>query len=70
VKHSKLYRRILVTVKERSYEDVELRRLLRAAGLHLEEIRVVRRLKGRPVRKLYVAVKRGEPLKVLHRRLN
>jgi ubiquinone/menaquinone biosynthesis C-methylase UbiE len=58
VKHSKLYRRILVTVKERSFEDAELRRMLRVSGLHLEEIRVVRRLKGRPIRKLYVTVKR------------
>lgn len=60
VKHAKLYRRVLVTVKERAFEDAELRRALRDSGLHLEEARVVRRLKGRPIRKLYVAVKRGE----------
>ena len=41
-------------------QDAELRRMLRGSGLQLEEIRVMRRLKGRPIRKLYVAVKRGE----------
>ena len=60
VKQAKLYRRVLVAVKERAYEDSEIRQLLRASGLRLEEIRVMRRLKGRPIRKLYVAVKRGE----------
>jgi len=59
VKQGTLYRKVLVTVKERSFEDAELRRMLRFAGLRLEEIRVMRRLKGRPIRKLYVAVKRG-----------
>jgi ubiquinone/menaquinone biosynthesis C-methylase UbiE len=60
VRHSTLYRRCLVTVKERSFEDAELRRMLRVSGLRLEEVRVLRRLKGRPIRKLYVAVKPGE----------
>lgn len=60
VKHARLYRRLLVTVKERSFEDAELRRLLCASGLRLEEASVVRRLKGRPIRKLYVAVRPGE----------
>jgi SAM-dependent methyltransferase len=60
VKHLNLYRKVLVTVHERSFEDVEIRRMLRTAGLHLEEVRVMRRLKRRPTRKLYVAVKRGE----------
>jgi ubiquinone/menaquinone biosynthesis C-methylase UbiE len=59
VKRRSLYRKILATVKERSFEDAELRRMLRAAGLRLEEVRVMRRLKGRPIRKLYVAVKRS-----------
>ena len=60
MKQAKLYRRVLVAVKERAYEDSEVRQLLRASGLRLEEVRVMRRLKGRPIRKLYVAVKRGE----------
>ena len=54
-----LYRKLLVTVKERSFEDAELRGMLRAAGLRLEAVRTMRRLKGRPIRKLYVAVRRG-----------
>jgi SAM-dependent methyltransferase len=58
VKHGSLYRKVLVSVQERSFEDAELRRMLREAGLRLEEIQVMRRLKGRPIRKLYVAVKR------------
>ncbi len=59
VKQGNLYRKVLVTVQERSFEDAEVRRMLRAAGLHLETIRIMQRMKGRPVRKLYVAVKRG-----------
>jgi SAM-dependent methyltransferase len=59
VRHGRLYRKVLVSVKERSFEDAELRRMLREAGLRLEEIQVMRRLKGRPIRKLYVAAKRG-----------
>jgi len=59
VKHGKLYRKVLVTVKTRSFEDAELRRMLRVAGLRLEKISVMRRLKGRPIRKLYAGVKRG-----------
>lgn len=59
LKQGRLYRKVLVTVKTRSFEDAELRRMLRVAGLYLEKIRVMRRLKGRPIRKLYVAVKRG-----------
>lgn len=60
VKHGRLYRKVLVTVKTRSFEDAELRQMLRVAGLHLEKTSVMRKLKGRPIRKLYVAVKRGE----------
>ena len=33
--------------------------MLRVAGLRLEKIGVIRRLKGRPIRKLDVPVKRG-----------
>ncbi|HQQ76010.1 MAG TPA: class I SAM-dependent methyltransferase [Thermoanaerobaculia bacterium] len=59
VKQGRLYRKILVTVKERSFEDAEVRRMLRVSGLRLETIRVIQRMKGRPVRKLYVASRRG-----------
>lgn len=60
VKEGRLYRKVLVTVTTRSFEDAELRRMLRVAGLRLEKIDVMRRMKGRPIRKLYVAVKAGD----------
>jgi ubiquinone/menaquinone biosynthesis C-methylase UbiE len=59
VKHRQLYRKVLVTVRQRAYRDAELRQMLRIAGLRLDTISVVRRLQGRPIRKLYVAVRRG-----------
>jgi len=57
VRQGRLYRRMEVAVRERSYEDAALRRMLRAAGLRLEGVTVQRRLKGRPIRKLYLAVR-------------
>jgi ubiquinone/menaquinone biosynthesis C-methylase UbiE len=57
VKQGRLYRKVLVTVRTRSFEDSALRQMLRAAGLRIDRIAVMRRLKGRPIRKLYVAVK-------------
>lgn len=62
VKQRRLYRKVLVTVRQRSYEDAELRRMLREAGLRLERISVQRRLKGRPIRKVYLAVKPANAL--------
>jgi len=57
VRRGRRYRKILVSVRERSYQDAELRRMLRAAGLSLERITVQRRLKGRPIRNVYLAMK-------------
>ena len=57
VKRGRFYRKVLVSVRTRSYEDAELRRMLRDAGLRLERVSVQRRLKGRPIRKVYLAVK-------------
>lgn len=62
VKQRRLYRKVLVSVRERSYEDSELRRMLREAGLRLEHVSVQRRVKGRPIRKVYLAVKPANPL--------
>ncbi len=59
LKVGRLYRKALVTVRTRSFADTALRRMLRATGLHLEQVSVLRRRKGRPIRKLYVAVKRA-----------
>ena len=57
VREGRLYRKVLVSVRTRSYEDAGVRRMLRAAGLRLERVLVMRRLNGRPIRKLYVALK-------------
>jgi ubiquinone/menaquinone biosynthesis C-methylase UbiE len=57
VKTGRLFRRFEVRVHTRSYEDAELRRMLNTAGLHLERVTVMRRLKGRAIRKLYLADK-------------
>jgi ubiquinone/menaquinone biosynthesis C-methylase UbiE len=62
VKQRRLYRKVLVSVRQRSYEDAELRRMLRKAGLCLVRVSVQRRLKGRPLRKVYLAVKPASPL--------
>ena len=61
VKQRRLYRKVLVSVRQRSYEDADLRRMLREAGLRLERVTVHRRLKSRPIRKLYLAVKPADP---------
>jgi ubiquinone/menaquinone biosynthesis C-methylase UbiE len=50
-----LYRRMEITVRERAYEDRDLRRMLRRAGMELVETRVQRTVAGRPGRKLYLA---------------
>ena len=57
VKQGRLFRKVEVSVRERAYEEAEVRRMLRKAGLRLERVSVQRRLKGRPVRKLYLVVK-------------
>jgi ubiquinone/menaquinone biosynthesis C-methylase UbiE len=49
------YRRMDVNVRERAYEDREVRRMLRHAGMHVLEARVQRKVAGRPGRKLYLA---------------
>ncbi len=50
-----LFRRMEVTVRERAYDDRGVREMLRRAGLHLLEVRVQRRVAGRPSRKVYLA---------------
>lgn len=68
VRRGRLYRRVLVSVRTRSFEDADLRKMLRKAGLRLERVTVQRRLKGRPIRKLYVVVKRGAARVKIRRR--
>ncbi len=55
VAQGRLYRRVEVTVRERAYDDREVRRMLRRAGMDLVEVRVQRTVAGRPARKLYLA---------------
>ncbi len=57
VKQGRLFRKVEVSVRERAFDDAEVRRMLRAAGLRLERVTVQRRLKGRPIRKIYLAIK-------------
>jgi SAM-dependent methyltransferase len=57
VKQGRLFRKFEVSVRERAFDDTEVRRMLRKAGLRLERVTVQRRLKGRPIRKVYLAVK-------------
>jgi ubiquinone/menaquinone biosynthesis C-methylase UbiE len=57
VKQGRLFRKVEVSVRERAFDDAEVRRMLRAAGLRLERVRVQQRLKGRPARKVYLAFK-------------
>jgi SAM-dependent methyltransferase len=56
VKQGRLFRKVEVSVRERAFDDAEVRRMLREAGLRLERVTVQRRLKGRPIRKVYLAV--------------
>ena len=57
VPRGRLYAFHDVVVRERAYSDTQLRAMLRAAGLRLAQGKVQRTLEGRPVRKLYLAVR-------------
>ena len=57
VKRGRLFRKFEASVRERAFDDAAVRRMLRAAGLRLERTTVQRRLKGRPIRKVYLAVR-------------
>jgi ubiquinone/menaquinone biosynthesis C-methylase UbiE len=61
VAHGRLYRRMEVTVRERAYDDREVRRMLRRAGMDLVDVRAQRTVAGRPGRKVYLArARRGQ----------
>jgi ubiquinone/menaquinone biosynthesis C-methylase UbiE len=57
VARGRLYGRIELAVRERAYGDRTVRRLLRRAGLRLVKVHAQRRLEGRPVRKVYQALR-------------
>jgi len=58
VRQGRMFRKVEVSVRERAFDEAEIRGILRSAGLRLERVSVQRRLKGRPIRKTYLVVKR------------
>jgi ubiquinone/menaquinone biosynthesis C-methylase UbiE len=50
-----LYRKMAITVRERAYDDPDLRRMLRQAGMGLVKVWAQRTVEGRPGRKVYLA---------------
>jgi ubiquinone/menaquinone biosynthesis C-methylase UbiE len=67
VRQGRLFRKVEVSVRERAFGDAEVRRMLREAGLHLERVTVQRRLKGRPIRKIYLATSFRDTLRASRR---
>jgi ubiquinone/menaquinone biosynthesis C-methylase UbiE len=57
VRCGRFYERIHIVVRERAYTDRSIRVMLRLARLRLVKATVQRRIDGKPVRKLYLAVK-------------
>jgi ubiquinone/menaquinone biosynthesis C-methylase UbiE len=57
IKQGRLFRKVEVSVRERAFGDAEIRRMLRESGLRVERVTVQRRLKGRPIRKVYLATR-------------
>jgi SAM-dependent methyltransferase len=57
VRRGRLFQRHLVVVRERSFSDAEIKRLLAAAGLRLLRVDTQVRIDGKPMRKLYLAAK-------------
>jgi len=55
VASGRLYRKMEIVVRERAYDDRDVRRMLRRAGMDLVDVRVQRTVAGRPGRKLYLA---------------
>jgi SAM-dependent methyltransferase len=57
VRKGKLYKKREICVRERSYPDVQILRMLKKAGLRLEQRKVQRKVEGKPDRVLYLARK-------------
>ena len=56
VAHGRLYRKMEITVRERAYDDRDLRRMLHRAGMGLVRVWAQRDVEGEPGRKVYLAV--------------
>jgi ubiquinone/menaquinone biosynthesis C-methylase UbiE len=61
VAHGRLYRKMEITVRERAYDDRDLRRMLHRAGMDLVRVWAQRDVEGRPGRKVYLAVRGPGP---------
>lgn len=57
LKRGRLYEQRTVVVRERAYPDADVRSMLRREGLRLAGVSTQRAIGGKPVRKVYVAVK-------------
>jgi ubiquinone/menaquinone biosynthesis C-methylase UbiE len=57
VKKGKMYEKREVKIKERAYSTDEIRSMIKKAGLHPMEVKVQRKLEGKPIRILYLVRK-------------
>lgn len=58
LERGRLYERRDIEVRERAYRDADLRAMLRRAGFRLIRMSAQRAIGGKPIRKLYLAVKK------------
>jgi ubiquinone/menaquinone biosynthesis C-methylase UbiE len=59
IKAGRLFERHLIVVRERSFTDAELKRVLAAGGMKLLRVETQVRIDGKPMRKLYLAERPG-----------
>ncbi len=56
VARGRLFEKREVTIRERAYPDADVRRMLRAAGFRVANVKTQREVDGRPARLLYTAI--------------
>ena len=59
IKTGRLFERHLIVVRERSFTDAEIKRVLAACGMKLLRVDTQVRIDGKPMRKLYLAERPG-----------
>jgi hypothetical protein len=57
IQKGRMYKQREVKVQERAYTTAEIRGMIKKAGLRLLELRIQRKLEGKPVRMLYLVEK-------------
>jgi hypothetical protein len=57
VRKGHMYEKREVKVQERAYTTAEIRRMIKKAGLRLLNLKVQRKLEGKPIRMLYLVQK-------------